>query len=518
VWRTMPPQQRLLSSLRGRLAIATAVLVALTVAGASWLALRTAQQVITAEVRDLSKQTSERAAREIALLPEPLSTEAVVTTLRKVEGATPESEAITLVATRPDGQSITFASVQPPSQGEIDLAIAAVAESATVVQENRQEIRVASPVRHAGVPIGAVVVRTDLESLIALQQRAFGAIAGFAVLAVLVLVFLMDLLARPLIYEPIQALRKTIKSVAAGDLSARATVARHDEVGEVSQGLNDMLAKMENFNDALQERVREATSELEARNSQLVESYQRVFRLREQLAGAEQMAAVGQTAANVAHQVGTPLNLISGYVQLLKEEIGDESPLAPRLAIIEEQVTKVTATVRTLLDRSRRMGPRVRTTARDLLQRVCDAIRPNLDAAGIRLNVYLSPGPTEVVVDTTSLELALLNLMTNAVDAMPNGGSLAVRVMPLPPDRVKVEISDSGHGIPPELLVRIFEPWVTTKKPGRGTGLGLAITRDVVTANGGSITVTSEVGRGTTFTIELPGAAEAARPSESRAS
>jgi signal transduction histidine kinase len=198
--------------------------------------------------------------------------------------------------------------------------------------------------------------------------------------------------------------------------------------------------------------------------------------------------------------------------------MGEASPLAPRLAIIEEQVTKVTATVRTLLDRSRRMGPRVRTTARDLLQRVCDAIRPNLDAAGIRLNVHLSPGPTELLVDTTSLELALLNLMSNAVDAMPNGGSLAVRVVPLATSRVQVEITDSGHGIPPELLVRIFEPWVTTKKPGHGTGLGLAITRDVIAANGGTISVTSRVGRGTTFTIELPGAAEAGRPSEVRAS
>lgn len=514
----MRPQQRLLVSLRGRLAIATAVLVTLTVAGASWLALRTARQVITQEVRDLTKQTSERAAREVTLLPEPLSSDVVITTLRKVESATPEAETIALVTPRPDGLAESLANAEPPSQAEIDLAIRAVADNATVMQENSQTIRVASPVRHRGIPDAAVVVHADLESLIALQQRAFRSIVGFAVLAVILLVFLMDLLARPLIYRPIQELRRTMKRVGAGDFAARAEIARYDELGEVSQGLNDMLATMENFNDALQARVSEATSELEARNTQLVGSYQRVFRLREQLAGAEQMAAVGQTAANVAHQVGTPLNLISGYVQLLKEEMGSQSPLAPRLVIIEEQVTKVTATVRTLLDRSRRMGPRVRITARDLLQRVCDAVRPNLDAANIRLNVYLTPGPTEVLVDPTSLELALLNLMTNAIDAMPNGGSLAVRVTPLPPDRVIVEITDSGHGIPPELLVRIFEPWVTTKKPGHGTGLGLAITRDVVTANGGSISVTSQVGRGTTFIIELPGAAEAGRPSEVRAS
>ena len=101
----------------------------------------------------------------------------------------------------------------------------------------------------------------------------------------------------------------------------------------------------------------QTSAEVQRRNEQLVESYSRVFALREQLANAEQLASVGQTAANVAHQVGTPLNLISGYVQLVKEEVGPDSPLLPRLALIEEQIAKVTATVRTLLDRSRQLWP-----------------------------------------------------------------------------------------------------------------------------------------------------------------
>src|SRR5688500_10926254 len=114
--------------------------------------------------------------------------------------------------------------------------------------------------------------------------------------------------------------------------------------------------------------------ELKDRNEQLIDSYQRVFGLREQLASAEQLAAVGQTAANVAHQVGTPLNLISGYVQVLKEELGAASPLASRLAIIEEQVAKVTSTVRTLLDRSRHMGRKTRSTAGEIVAHVCEAM------------------------------------------------------------------------------------------------------------------------------------------------
>jgi signal transduction histidine kinase len=247
-----------------------------------------------------------------------------------------------------------------------------------------------------------------------------------------------------------------------------------------------------------------SANELEKKNRELVESYSRVFALREQLASAEQLASVGQTAANVAHQVGTPLNLISGYVQLLKEEVGPQSPLNARLAVIEEQIGKVTATVRTLLDRSRQIGRKSRTLAGELVERVCDAIRPSLDAAQIALALDMPGAHAPIVVDATNLELALLNLMTNAVDAMPEGGTLTVRLEQVTAARVRIEIADTGHGIANDLLPRIFEPWVSTKTPDRGTGLGLSIARDVVSAHGGSISVASEMGQGTTFTIELP--------------
>jgi two-component system NtrC family sensor kinase len=257
----------------------------------------------------------------------------------------------------------------------------------------------------------------------------------------------------------------------------------------------------------------ETSAEVQRRNEQLVESYSRVLALREQLANAEQLASVGQTAANVAHQVGTPLNLISGYVQLVKEEVGPDSPLLPRLAVIEEQIAKVTATVRTLLDRSRQMGPKTRTTAGEIVSRVCEVMRPNLDASKITLVVEGPDANTPILVDATNFELTLLNLMTNAIDAMPGGGTLTIRLERKSPTRIWIKVTDTGHGISPELLPRIFEPWVSTKKAGHGTGLGLPIARDVVAVHGGSIAVASEIGRGTTFTIELPADTGRERPS-----
>lgn len=94
--------------------------------------------------------------------------------------------------------------------------------------------------------------------------------------------------------------------------------------------------------------------------------------------------------------------------------------------------------------------------------------------------------------------------MTNAIDAMADGGTLTIRLERASATRVSIKVTDTGHGISPDLLPRIFEPWVTTKKPGHGTGLGLPIARDVVSAHSGSIAVASDIGRGTTFTIELP--------------
>jgi len=113
-----------------------------------------------------------------------------------------------------------------------------------------------------------------------------------------------------------------------------------------------------------------------------------------------------------------------------------------------------------------------------------------------------------VLADPVQLELALLNLLSNGLDAMPNGGVLTIALAPSP-DGVKIEVSDTGTGIAPDLLPRIFDPWVTTKEAGRGSGLGLSITREVLAAHGGTVTVKSEVGVGSTFTLVLPAAAAA---------
>jgi signal transduction histidine kinase len=207
-------------------------------------------------------------------------------------------------------------------------------------------------------------------------------------------------------------------------------------------------------------------------------------------------------AASVAHQVGTPLNLISGYVQMIQEDASADPRNARRLQIVLDQIARVASVVRTLLDQSRREGHRQPIEIGSLLSRVADVSRPKLDASGIGLSLDVAAGLPPIVGDPEELELAILNLVSNAFDAMPSGGVLTIRAFSEGSD-VRFDVSDTGSGIDPDLLPRVFQPWVTTKPAGHGTGLGLSITHDVVTRHGGTITAASEPGR-TTFTIVLP--------------
>jgi two-component system NtrC family sensor kinase len=138
-----------------------------------------------------------------------------------------------------------------------------------------------------------------------------------------------------------------------------------------------------------------------------------------------------------------------------------------------------------------------------MLNRIADATRVRLSAARVTLALRVPPELPRVTADETQLELAILNLVTNALDAMRETGTLTLAATAANRE-VRIEVIDTGGGIAPEILPHIFQPWITTKSAGEGTGLGLSITRDVVSRLGGTVTVSSEPGRGATFVITLP--------------
>jgi two-component system, NtrC family, sensor kinase len=316
----------------------------------------------------------------------------------------------------------------------------------------------------------------------------------FAVSSVLLVTLLVDQAARLLVYRRLAHMRETMQRAAVGKLDARVSIDGLDEIGVIARGLNDILQGLERLNDAVDVRVEAATEVLRQKSVEIADSR------------AGRLAALGQAAANMAHQIGTPLNLISTHVQLLIRSTPPDADSIDRLKAIQDQVAKVTAVVRAALDSSRPPTiPLERADLGTLVRRVCQMAGPMLEDAGVQIDVMTPVEPLELLTDPVQLELALLNLITNSVDATAPGGKLTVR-LERGNERLRLEIEDTGSGIPPELLAHIFDPWVTTKAPGKGSGLGLSIARQVVASHGGTIRVDNRPGNGAVFTVDLPAA------------
>jgi two-component system, NtrC family, sensor kinase len=337
-------------------------------------------------------------------------------------------------------------------------------------------------------------------------ERQVEATFWFALSGILIVTLLVDQAARRLMYRRLAHIRETMQRAAGGQLNARVLIDGLDEIGVIARGLNDILEGLERLNEAVDVRVEAATEVFRQKSVEVADSHREMAMLSEELARAGRLAALGQAAANMAHQIGTPLNLISGYVQLLIQSTPPGSASLDRLKSIQDQVVKVTAIVRAALDTARpRAVPHERADLGELVKRVCQMASPMLEEAGVQVEVSGPDQSAELLADPVQLELALLNLISNSVDAMASGGKLTVRVRRVD-DRLRLEVEDTGSGIPPELVAHIFDPWVTTKEQGKGSGLGLSIARQVVASHGGTIRVDNGPGKGALFTIDLPAA------------
>jgi len=333
-----------------------------------------------------------------------------------------------------------------------------------------------------------------------------GTAIGWALGGIILGTLLVDYAARRMVWRRLAHMRDVMHRAAAGQLTARVSVDGLDEIGVIAGGLNDILHGLERLNDAVDVRVETAAESYRRKSVEIADSHREMARWSEELARAGRLAALGQAAANMAHQIGTPLNLISGYVQLLIQTAPPGSGSLDRLNAVQEQVAKVTAIVRGALDSSRPpVIPRERIDLVMLVKRVCQMASPMLEDARVGVDLRLPAEPLELLADPVQLELALLNLISNSVDAMSSGGTLTLRGARVD-DRLRLHVEDTGSGILPEVMASIFDPWVTTKAPGKGSGLGLSIARQVVISHGGTIRVDNREGPGAVFTIELPAA------------
>lgn len=273
---------------------------------------------------------------------------------------------------------------------------------------------------------------------------------------------------------------------------------RTRQLAEANQELQAEIVERKNAESRLAALARE----LEARNSEL-------WRLQGEMSRVEPLAALGRITGTIAHDLGTPLNSVLGYTQLLAQE-GLTENAHRRLEIIKAQVERMADIINGYLSRVRgSFQRRHRINVNEMLKETLVMLEPIFQQHRVQVRSELAGSLPSLVADGPSLQRVLINLIDNAVDAMEGGGTVTVTTQAEAPPKsarpgIIIKVADTGAGIPPELLAKMFDIFVTTKPPGKGTGLGLAICQEIVKGHGGTIEIASEVGRGTCVSVFLP--------------
>ncbi|MGD0835723.1 MAG: HAMP domain-containing sensor histidine kinase [Polyangia bacterium] len=348
-------------------------------------------------------------------------------------------------------------------------------------------------------PVAAIIKVTERWSLI----------LGIAQLVALVL--LIGFLINRIVLRRLESLALAMRDVEGGNLNRRVTPGAPDEVGRLSLGFNQMLDQLSNatreireFNQRLGQEIQLATQDLSRKNVALGQLNRLLNDQRRENASKVRLATLGQLAAQLAHEIGTPLSSVSGHLQLALLQRDLQPALRERLEVASREIGRIGRIVRDYLDSTRGLAPeRKRTALRQLLQEAIE-VTGGLDIGGKRsARLMIGTDPVDFLTDPGLLRQIIINLLSNAFDALGPEGQVTVSATS-EHERVKIAVADTGAGISAEDLRSIFEPFYTTKGRGKGTGLGLAICRELVKALGGSIDVDSTPGRGSTFTVDLP--------------
>lgn len=255
--------------------------------------------------------------------------------------------------------------------------------------------------------------------------------------------------------------------------------------------------------ERLQERTAVDRQDIERQVQDLAKARRELDETRDQLVRAERLAAVGKLAAGLAHEVGNPLAVLTGYTSILRDSTLPAAARDDALQRMDRELTRIQSTVRSLLDYARAPSGAIGVAAvRDVTDHVAKLIEPNARKKSIQVATAIDD--TRVRMSADALTQVLLNLALNALDATPAGGRVAITVSATA-DSVVIDVDDNGPGIAPEIAQKLFEPFVTTKPAGVGTGLGLSVCESLVTAANGTIVADrSQALGGARFRLTLP--------------
>ncbi|MBK8974873.1 MAG: HAMP domain-containing protein [Planctomycetes bacterium] len=356
--------------------------------------------------------------------------------------------------------------------------------------------------------LGVLDVEMSMAPIDATIASARSQLAWATVVLVLIVVASTTMLIRRLVQRPVETLYRATQRIATGDLDTRIEVTGRHEIARLGEAFNRMAEDLQRAHDDLQGWSRK----LEAK---VVEKTDELRRAQRHVLHSEKMASLGRLCATVAHEINNPLSGVLTYARLVERSIAAQpieratgQELGRYLGLIQRECARCGDIVKNLLLFARQKGASLAPIdVNTVIDRSLMLVRHHLEMGGVRIHNEPLAGDAEIVADAGQLQQALMDMFVNAAEAMSGpgqeGGDLTVRTTG-DRDAVQIDISDTGVGIPPDVLPHVFEPFFSTKGDTSGVGLGLAVVYGIVRGHGGSIEIESEPGRGTTFHVRLP--------------
>jgi two-component system, NtrC family, sensor kinase len=340
------------------------------------------------------------------------------------------------------------------------------------------------------------------------NQRAAIIQAALLISGILLpIMILLGVLVATGIVQPIRAMTAIADAITRGDRVALSQLPanRPDESGTLARAFQRLLVQEHEHQSLLEARVEERTQALQQANAELALRLRQLAEAQEQLVQTGKMAAVGQLAGGVAHEINNPLAVILGFAQGMERRVPEKDPLSLPVRSIVREALRCKNLVQELLTFSRVGKKNVETVDLNALVRsTLVLVEARARTQEVKIIQDFAPDLPTLQGNKTQLQQVLVNLGTNALDVMKKGGTLTVRTVLQTPGNVCLEVADTGSGIPEAVRSRIFDPFFTTKPVGEGTGLGLSLVYEIVQQHRGRIDVESQAGVGTTMRVWLP--------------
>ena len=364
-----------------------------------------------------------------------------------------------------------------------------------------ERVKISSPLLFDGRFLGAMTIYAELKPLYEKLRKSEKIVLIYILLNTIILVLFGIYLLSRTVVRPIHRLLSITEQFKNGEPFPNLADSSPNEIGRLSRSLNMMLKRLD-----------ENKKELKAHISSLEKANQDLRQAQDEIIKSEKLASVGRLAAGVAHEIGNPIGITLGYLELLKDETLSKEESRDFLKRMESEISRISQTIRQLLDFSRpASGEMEQTGIHDLIMETVNMLKPQPMMAHIKIRPVLQASKDAVRADPNQLKQVFLNIIINAADAMTNeevsndeiAGTLIIKTIDAE-DSIELRFEDTGSGIPQQELAHVFDPFYTTKDTGTGTGLGLSVCYRIIEGMGGSIRAESTQDEGTTIIIDIP--------------